>query len=107
MAAATPCQLARSPERLPLLLPLAPLRSFNCLPTQRCLRACAWHKWKRNDGQGPEHQEKSQKYPVRRMCKGAPTARMNVVVDQDAQTVLAMHDRQEHQQPIVHAPTDC
>src|SRR5713226_190380 len=65
------------------------------------------HEWKRHDGQRPDGQEEAEKNPVDRMGERAPTAGMDVVVDQHAQAILAVDDGQKQQQPVVCSPADC
>src|SRR5712692_9095187 len=62
------------------------------------------HEWKRHDHQGPDRQEESQENPVGRVGKRAPTARVDVVVDQHAQAILAVDNGQKQQQPVVCPP---
>src|SRR6266852_6395123 len=49
------------------------------------------HEWERHDRQGSDSQEESQKNPVHRVGERAPTACMDVVVDQHPQTILTVN----------------
>src|SRR6266851_2534957 len=66
----------------------------------------ARHEWKRHDHESPDRQEEAQEHPVRRVRKCAPTARVDVVVNQHPQAILAMDNGQKQQQPVVRPPAE-
>src|SRR5207237_903690 len=62
------------------------------------LAAQSRHERKRHDRQGSDRQKETQEHPVDRVRERAPTARMDVVVDQHSQAILAVDDGQKQQQ---------
>src|SRR6267143_1304016 len=69
--------------------------SSTSAPLVESLAAQSRHERERHDRQGSDSQEESQENPVHCVGERAPTACMDVVVDQHPQTILAMNDGQK------------